>query len=541
MNSKNTLFAVFTSIVIIYIIGLFPEVGIDSAKYAGVSRYIIDSGDWLHMHIYGKPYLQKPPFMFWLNAISFQIFGMSMFAFKLPTLLFTFASIFALFKFTKLYYSKNTGIIAAVMYASSQMLFLYHNDLHTDALMTANVVIGVSLIAHYLSTKQLWQFILGFVFIGFAVSTKGPIGLAVAAFAVGGHLLISKNWKQIFSPIWLLAIPILSLALFPTLKGLYDQFGWEGIKFFFWTNNAGRIAGSHGMNKDYAFYLHTLIYIYLPWSAYAFITFYNHIRSIVKNKKAIFNRNEFYTYSALLIFGSILSVSGQKAPHYLYPAIPFLTVIVADFINTSIAKNASGILKAFSIGRYIMLGLSLIVVILAVTFVFSTSNPLIWIVLLIGTILIIYILVKSDDVLTKLIIPLVISSLMLNFVLNYHFMPKAFSYHGAIRACNMYDELANDDELLLTYKYKQFETFFYAKNVSERAMDIDNLEKYKRKSNFWIITNQEGKSEVDSVYQDRISRTEIFKHKKISQMDGKFLNPRTRENSLKKIYLIKVE
>ncbi len=541
MKEKQSLWLIFAAALVVYILGLFPEVGIDSAKYAAVSRSMYETGDWLQPYIYGKPYLQKPPFMFWLSSLSFHIFGLSMFAFKLPSLLFTIASIFALYKFVKVYYSAKVAWVSALIYSTSQMLFLYSNDLHTDALLTANVVLGVSFIGQYLRNKKLGSFLLGFLFVGFATLTKGPLGLAVAGFAVGGHLVMTKNWKMLFSPIWLLGAVIVTIVLLPTLISNYNHFGWEGIQFFFWTNNAGRMAGSHGMNKDYFFYIHTMAYIFLPWSGFAFVMFFNHIKNLIKKGKAAIQRSEYFSYSLIIVFGTIISLSGQKAPHYMFSIIPFLSILVADYVVKVFDKHKAGQIKSLFISQYILLGISVAASFFVIIYVFPTFNISIWIAVVAILATIIFIYIKEKEVFSKLVLPLALVSIMLNFIINVQFMPSVFQYHGAIRACDKYSELAKDNEVLYTYKYKQFETYFYAKNISQRVFDKEELEQMQSRNNFWLITSEEGKHEVDSIFSGREDKVEVFKHKKISQLGFKFLNPKTRESSLKNVYLVKID
>ncbi len=121
--------ATFT--LIVYITGLFPETTVDSAKYAAVSREIYENGDFIHLKIHGEPYDQKPPLLFWLAAITFNIFGVSIIAFKLPNLLFTFLGIYSTYRLGLLIFDKRTGIIAAVIYTTSEAMFLYNMDVHT--------------------------------------------------------------------------------------------------------------------------------------------------------------------------------------------------------------------------------------------------------------------------------------------------------------------------------------------------------------------------------------------------------------------------
>ncbi|WP_075590068.1 ArnT family glycosyltransferase [Labilibacter marinus] len=547
MDNKKLGLGLIIAALIVYVIGLFPEVGIDSAKYAAVSRAMFESGDWMTPTIHGDPYLHKPHLIFWLSSISFHIFGMSLFAFKLPTLLFSIASVYALFKTTKLFYGCQVGKLAALMYATSEMMFLYHDDLHTDALLTANVVIGVSFIVHFLQNKKVINFILGFVFIGLAMITKGPIGLAVAVFAVGGHLVLKKDWKNVFNPVWLLAFPILGLVLFPTLLSNYNNFGWQGIEFFFWSNNVGRINGAYngggGVDGDMSFYLHTLIYIYLPWSLFAFITFGNHIKGFFTKKGADrFIRPEYFTYSVTIVYTLILSIAGQKAPHYLYPVIPFLSIIVAQFVYKGVVENNHAKLGKWLMGaRNLMLFIAWFVLAFILGFVFKTANLLVWIPVIIGLGFTIYFALPKGSLLNKLIIPLVVSSISLNFVLNAHFIPEAFKYHGGIAASRAYSALAADNEDLYTYKYKDFETYYYPSKISLWSKDKEELTAAMDNKNFWLITDQKGIEDVRSLAGDRIAVEKVFLHKKISQMSGEFLNPATREKSLKKVYLIKVK
>ena len=547
MDNKKIGVGLLVAALVVYVIGLFPEVGIDSAKYAAVSRYMFESGDWINPQIKGSPYLHKPHFIFWLSTLSFHIFGMSLFAFKLPTLLFSVASVFALYKLGKLYYGGQTGKLAALMYATSEMMFLYHNDLHTDALLTANVVIGVSFLAHFLHNKKAINFILGFVFIGLAMITKGPIGLAVAVFAIGGHLVLKKDWKNVFNPVWLLAFPILGLVLYPTLKANFNNFGWEGIEFFFWKNQAGRIQGAYNkggaVDGDPSFYLHTMLYIYLPWSFFALITIGHHIKGIFKRKGGDrFRRHEYMTYAVTIVYTLILSVADQKAPHYLYPVTPFLSIIVAQFVFKGIVENKNNKLGKWLLGtRNVMLVALWLVVILVLTFIFKTSSLLIWIPVIAGLILTVYFVLPKHELFFKIIVPLAITSIALNFVLNAHFIPNAFQYHGAIRASEVYSEMAKENENLLTYKYKDFETYFYPSKISSWYKEKEDFEKVKDNKNYWVITDKKGIDEIRDMVGDRISFEKVFPHRKISGMSGEFLNPATREKTLKKVYLLKID
>ncbi len=225
--------------------GLFVPLIVNAAKYAQISREILESGDWINLHIAGDAYDQKPPLLFWLGAVAYKLFGISAIAYKLSVILVSFTSIFATFKLGEILYGKKTGWLAALFLATTLGFLHFHNDIHTDTLLADFVILATWQLVVFFEQKKNLNFILGLVFIGLAMLIKGPVGLAIPAFAVGAHLVLKRKFNEIFHLRWLIAFPIVGIIILPALWGLLNQFGMKGIIFYFWTNNAGRITGSY--------------------------------------------------------------------------------------------------------------------------------------------------------------------------------------------------------------------------------------------------------------------------------------------------------
>jgi len=543
-NSETWVYVILAILIlVVYITGLFPETTVDSAKYAAVSREVLNSGDLIHLKIHGDPYLQKPPLLFWLGAIFFKIFGVSIIAFKLPTLLFTFLGIYATYRLGLLIYDKKTGAIAALIYGTSEALFLYNMDVHTDALLTSNIIFGTWQLAEYLDKRKPLNFVLGFVGIGLAMISKGLIGLAVPVIAIGGYLLIKKDFRTMFSIRWLAGLLILLLILYPTLKGLYDQFGMNGLKFYFWSNNIDRIRGEYSHFKhDYFFSLHTIAYIFLPWSLYAYTAFVKDGRQWFAQKFSVRNTKVAYSYSVVILLSSIVSISSQQSPHYLLPVIPFISIITAKCIYDVASKNLyPRTFKWMLIFRTIIVVLTWPVAIITMVYFFPTRNVLLWIPVLLLLFLQIYSYTKLKTKLQKLLIPPLISILLLAFVANTVYMPSAIKYHGPIQASYFYNKMATDKATLYTYDYGQYETYFYPKNVSKIVRDKKQLQDLLSKgSSFWLITTEKGYQQIKATNEKIITKQYIFPYKKLTNVSIKFLNPKTREEVLQNIYLLKI-
>lgn len=531
---------VFT--LVVYVTGLIPETTVDSAKYAAASREIYESGDFIHLKIHGEPYLQKPPLLFWFGALFFKIFGVSIFAFKLPNLIYSFLGIYSTYRLGQLIYDKRTGIISALLYLSCEAFFLYNMDVHTDMLLTTNIVFSVWQFAEYLDRRKALNFILGFLGAGLAMMSKGVIGLAVPVIAVGGYLIMKRDFRTLFSLKWLAGLPLLLLILYPTFKGLWDQFGVAGLKFYFWSNVVNRIQGDNtGGRHDYAFFFHTLVYILLPWSFYTYTAFVRDFRAWRENGFAIKNYKCTYLYSVVIIVGLVISVSSQQAPHYLLPVVPFIAIITGRFlIDISYTDLYPKTYKWMLILRNLIIILLWPVVIIMITYFFPTRSLLIWIPIIIMFFLLVGSLFRLKTKIQKLIVPLLITILAVSFVANTNYMPSALKFHGPIQASFHYNRIAGDDSVLYTYDYGQYETYFYPKNRSFLVHNREELENVLSERTSWFITSEAGMNDIRAFDETIITEQHIFPYKKLTNISVRFLNPKTREGELQKIYLLKI-
>ncbi len=540
MKERTLLLLIFSFILLVYITGLFPETANDSAKYASVSREMLESGDALHLKINGEPYLQKPPLLFWLAAISFKLFGVSMISFKLSTFLFSILGIYSVYRLGRLCFGMKVGLVSALVFTTNEALMLYNMDVHTDMLLTTFIIFGTWQLAEYLNYRRKVNFIFGFIGIGLAMLSKGVIGLAIPVFSIGGYLLLQKDFRTIFSLKWILGALIILIILFPALKGLHDQFGSDGIKFFFWSNNIDRIRGHYsGFRHDYLFFFHTFLYLFLAWSVFSIYAIVRDWKDWKSNSFSTKGLKNGINYSAFIPFAIIVSISSQQAPHYLLPLIPFISIITGRYINkisedganprsfrlAMITRNVIVVLIWFSIGALMF-------------YFFPTNNLLIWGTLLLMAVLLIISFRSKMSRIFKLLAPLSITILALGFVSNTNYMPSALKYHGAIQASYKYNSVANENEILYTYNYRHYEPNFYSTRASVKIYD-EQVPIMFNNGPAWIITDQAGYDTIINSYNDRVEEKYEFPYNKLTNISFKFLNPDTREEKLKTIYLLK--
>src|SRR6185436_13464344 len=105
---------------LVYVSGLFvPLMDNDSAHHAIIALRMHLTGDYVSLYDYSQDYLDKPHLHFWLSAFSYKIFGVTSFAYKFPSFLFTILGIYSVYRLGKTLYNKEVGKLAALLIASS--------------------------------------------------------------------------------------------------------------------------------------------------------------------------------------------------------------------------------------------------------------------------------------------------------------------------------------------------------------------------------------------------------------------------------------
>ena len=145
------------ALVALYVRGLFLDVmDVDASQYASISMEMLQNGQWLQVQHRGADYLDKPPLLFWLSASSFGIFGLSNWAYKLPSLLAACAGVWATYRFALLFYGKKTARHAAFILASCMGLIVICNDVRTDTILLGFGACSVWQLAEYVAFNR-WR------------------------------------------------------------------------------------------------------------------------------------------------------------------------------------------------------------------------------------------------------------------------------------------------------------------------------------------------------------------------------------------------
>lgn len=338
----------FSALLLIYALGSVLDVmEVDAAQYATMAQTLARGGDPLQLHFRGQDYLDKPPLLFWTSALSFKLFGIHNWSYKLPSILFALLGLWSTFRLSKLYHGRETGVNAALMLGSSLAMVLMTNDVRCDTMLMGCVITAIWCGAEYIEHRR-WSWLLGTsLAIGAGMLTKGPMGLMAPMLALGGHVLLKRKWSALRDPRLLLAPVLIGLLLLPMCMGLYEQFGAHGLRFFFWEQSFGRLTGENVWKDDSTplFFSHELLWQLLPWTLFVLGGLFLDLGLLFSTRRT--EAKEWMALSGTVLVFIALSLSHFKLPHYLYVIHPLFCVQAAKAVPRMSSKAWGGAQLAF--------------------------------------------------------------------------------------------------------------------------------------------------------------------------------------------------
>ncbi len=525
----------FLLVTLAYFFGLFIDLTGDSGLYGAIVRQMVESGDWFNLKINGVPYDQKPHLFFWLAGLGIQLFGNTNFAFKLFPFLYGLLGIYFTYRLGRQLISEVAGRFAAFVAATSQIFFLYFFDMHTDLALQTGVVLALWQLSAYFQSQKSLNFVLAFVGVGLAMLSKGPIGAVLPFLTVLIYLLAKRDYQQLFHPKWFLGILIVLVLIAPSLLHLYTNFGLRGLKFYFISNNIGRITGEvAGSNTDYFFYLHTFLWAFLPWTPIVILA----IVKMAKTRLKGFDNKEFVAglSGSVLILLLVLSIAKGKAPNYFLITVPVFSVF-AGWRITEFEKKTINMQRKFAKFYLVFAGLYCLFFAFAMWFLGDRPVILLLVFLIVSCFVLFYIIMSKEGIFIKLILFPVIISAGLNLFLNVKVYPGLAAFQGGRQVLDLFETYKKSGDKLYNFDLEDYNLFFYSREKVENIETWDELNKVAATPGAWIYTHKikmkdflDMNNKMDTVYQVR--------QRGMNKVTLKFLNPRTRDQALITNFLI---
>ncbi len=313
----------------------------DEGRYAEMAREMFASGDWITTRLNGIKYFEKPPLQTWMNALTFEIFGLGDWQARLWTGLCGLLGVGLTGYAGARVFGSRIGFYAALVLGSSLYWVICSQvnsvDMSLSAMMTvALCALIVAQRDEATPAEQRNWMLVCWAGMALSVLAKGLIGLVLPGGVLVLYTVFARDWK-----IWTRLHLVKGLLLFfliatPwfVLVGLKNP---EQPHFFFIHEHFDRFLKKEH-HREAAWYVFFVLLAFgsVPWLGVL-------VQSLVLGAKRQSEPTRFKPRLMLLVWTAFIILfftkSNSKLPGYIVPVFPAVALLVANYLDIGTRRS----------------------------------------------------------------------------------------------------------------------------------------------------------------------------------------------------------
>lgn len=309
-------------------LGIPPLFDLDEGAFSSATWEMLLRQDFITVYSNGDLRFDKPILIYWLQALSVQAFGISEFAFRLPSAFAATIWAMLVYGFVREHHTQDRtwlAIIATLLLINSFMVVIIGRAATADAVLNTLIVLSLFDIYRYFQhdnppSNLVYRV---YLWIGLGILCKGPIAIFVPFLASLIYALWDgkfQHWlKAIINPIgWV----VMLIVAAPWYILEYMAQGQLFIDGFFLKHNVGRFSDTmenHGGSIFY--YIPVLLLIIMPFGGWL-------LQLLWHIKHSLNNSLDRFLWTWFLVVFVFFSFSNTQLPHYLlYGTTPLLILL----------------------------------------------------------------------------------------------------------------------------------------------------------------------------------------------------------------------
>lgn len=304
----------------------------DEGRYVGVAWDMIRfESTWTPL-LNAMPYFHKPPLFYWLNELSFMIFGVSEWSARVPSILISWLTVVALYLFVRRHRNVEVATISVLAlitmpyyYGASQYANL---DMLVAGMITLTILSGAEAVLRAAKGEprvMLFAAATG-VLAALAVLSKGLIGVVLPGGVLFFWILATRRWvglRVLLAPVVWLGFLALMVPWFVLMEIHYPGF----LHYFFVYQHFERyLSDGFNQHQPWWFFLPVVFGMTLPWSAW--LIRFGWQRGEITAQAGWFWLMVIWIALMLVFF----SIPTSKLIGYTVPVLPALAVLVAEAV-----------------------------------------------------------------------------------------------------------------------------------------------------------------------------------------------------------------
>jgi len=310
--------------VLLYKLGSVALFEPDEGRNAEKAREVLLLNDWITPHENFYPVLDKPIFFYWLIALFYQLFGVSEWTARLPSLLSALGCVFLIYRFSRVYWGRWVALWSALILVTSVEFFILARTVIFDVPLTFCET--VALLAFYEAEqsenrrRRAALCVAMYLALGAGTLIKGLVALVVPGIVFFLFILLRRRW-QILRRIYLIpgAGVFLAVVLPWYLQAEARNPGY--LNYYLWAEHFGRYTtASFDRSEPWYYFIGVALVGFFPWTLV--------LPWIIKN---LWRRSwdDKTVYLVLWVSVPLLffSASHSKLPQYILPIFPALSIL----------------------------------------------------------------------------------------------------------------------------------------------------------------------------------------------------------------------
>lgn len=342
-QKKSWLILLAFWLLLLVLAGLRPLAVPDEGRYGEIGRWMLLSGDWLTPRLNGIPFFHKPPYLYWLEALSVAAFGAHELALRLVPALHAGLMLSALYLAARHISTEVTARRAVIMLGSSLGFLVGGQYVNHDMLVATWIGLAIWAFAFAFMAGDKPDATLarlGFLACALGMLSKGLIGIALPGVVLLIWLLWTRQFRKVLHLPWFSGLALfgaVALPWFVLAQRTYPNF----FNYMFVGQQFNRYtAASYNNPQPWWFYLLALVLLLFPWVFFAL----GQLRRVtpLTLTTAIGLPEAWWRLCwtwvlAILVF---FSIPHSKLVGYILPVLPALALLAALGWQRSMAHRA---------------------------------------------------------------------------------------------------------------------------------------------------------------------------------------------------------
>jgi len=314
----------------------------DEGRYAEIAREMLEKMDFITPHLNYVKYFEKPPLLYWLNALSLSLFGQSEFAVRFPSALAGLSGILLTYHIGRKIFGRREGLFSALVLGTSVGFLAQARmniiDMTLTFCMTASL--GSFLIAVQDGEKRKGlYFHLFYLFSALAILAKGLIGVVFPVAIILLYVIFTRQWRLFKEMRLITGVPLFLLVCAPWFI-LVSVKNPEFAHFFFIHEHLERfLTKVHGRYQPPWFFIPVLLGCMFPWSLFLPVTV---LRLKREKTSSVSAPLKFLSLWVIVIF-CFFSLSGSKLAPYILPVFPAVALLIGRMLSMAFEEGGSAL------------------------------------------------------------------------------------------------------------------------------------------------------------------------------------------------------